>query len=132
MRLVEEDLTKSIIGAFFEVYNQLDFGFLEAIYVEALARELTGRGHVVEREVKVMVSYKGDTVDLQRIDMLVDSRVVLEIKSTHDLPRTSHRQLLSYLRGSTLQLGLLLHFGPKSAFFRIIQTRSPWRPTDPP
>src|SRR5438132_10245344 len=113
IRLVDEALTKSIIGAFYDVYNQLDYGYLENIYSEALARELTRRGHLVERQVMIRVFYKGELVGLQRIDMLVDKRVVLEIKSTHDLSKTSHRQLLGYLRGSELQVGLLLHFGPK-------------------
>ena len=125
IRLVEGALTQSIIGAFFDVYNQLDYGFLEAIYAEALSRELIRRGHCVEREVMVKVCFKGDVVGVQRIDMLVDHKVVLEIKSTHDLAQTSHRQLLAYLRGSHLQIGLLLHFGPKPEFYRIISTRSP-------
>jgi GxxExxY protein len=130
--LVDEELTESIIGAFYEVYNQLDYGYLESIYAESLARELLKRGHRVEREVLIRVFYKGESVGVQRIDMLVDRRIVLEIKSTHDLSKASYRQLLSYLRGSELQVGLLLHFGPKPAFHRLICTRSPRRKTTPP
>jgi GxxExxY protein len=122
--LIEGELTKSIIGAFYDVYNQLDYGFLESIYVEALARELLKRGHVVEREVAVRVYFKGEVVGLQRIDMLVDRKVVVENKSTHDVARSAHRQLLSYLRGTNLRVGMLLHFGPKPEFFRIISSRS--------
>src|SRR3954467_9130318 len=85
--LVEGELTKSIIGAFYEVYNQLDYGFLEAIYAEALGRELVRRGHVVEQEVAIRVYCKGEVVGLQRIDMLVERKIVVEIKSTHDLAR---------------------------------------------
>jgi GxxExxY protein len=125
--LVEGPLTKSIIGAFFDIYNQLDYGFMEAIYAEALARELQRRGHWAEREVRVPVYCKYEIVGVQRIDMLVDKRVIIEIKSTYDLSRTSHRQLLAYLRGSNLQVGLLLHFGPRPEFYRIIATRSPKR-----
>lgn len=124
-RLIEETLTKSIIGAFFDVYNQLDYGFLESIYAEALARELTRRGHAVEREFAIRVYYKSEVVGLQRVDMLVDKRVVVEIKSTHDLAKASHRQLLAYLHGSDLEVGLLLHFGPKAEFYRTISTRKP-------
>src|SRR3954471_595343 len=101
-RLVEGELTKSIIGAFYDTYNQLDYGFLEAIYVEALGRELVRRGHVVEREIAVRVYCKGEVVGLQRVDMLVEGKFVVEVKSTHDLARTSHRQLLAYLRGTNL------------------------------
>ena len=126
-RLVEGDLTKSVIGAFYDIYNQLDYGFLESIYVEAIHRELIRRGHAVEREVGIRVYCKGEVVGLQRIDLLVDGKVIVEVKSTHDLPRTAHRQLLAYLRGSDLEVGLLLHFGPKPEFFRVISSRKPSR-----
>jgi GxxExxY protein len=122
-RLVEGDLTKSIIGAFYDIYNQLNFGFLEAIYVEALSRELVRQGHSVEREVGIRVYCKGEVVGLQRIDLLVDRKVIVEVKSTHDLAKAAHRQLLAYLRGSDVEVGLLLHFGPKPEFFRVIASR---------
>ena len=70
--LLEESLTRSIIGAFFEVYNTLGFGFLERLYVLALERELTQRGHYVEREFRVRVIYKGDLLGIQRLDLVVD------------------------------------------------------------
>ena len=124
-RLVDEGLTKSIIGAFYDTYNQLDYGFLEAIYVEALSRELIRRGHGVEREIGIRVYCKGEMIGLQRIDLLVDKKVIVEVKSTHDLAKVAHRQLLAYLRGSDLEVGLLLHFGPKPEFFRMIASRSP-------
>src|SRR5579864_5442917 len=88
-RLVEEGLTKSIIGAFYEIYNQLDYGFLEAIYVEALHRELTRRGHSVEREVGIRVYYKREVIGVQRVDLLVDRKVIVEVKSTHDLAKAA-------------------------------------------
>lgn len=126
--LLEEDLTRSVIGAFFAVYNELNYGYFESIYAESLARELTRRGHKVEREVAIVIYYKGDPVGLQKIDMIVDGRLLVEIKSTHDLSKASHRQVLSYLRGSVLQVGLLLHFGPRAEFYRVICTRPPQSP----
>src|SRR5579862_6068386 len=84
-RLVEEGLTKSIIGAFYDTYNHLDYGFLESIYVEALCRELIRRGHTVEREIAIRVYFKGEVVGLQRIDLLVDGKVIVEVKSTHEI-----------------------------------------------
>ena len=131
-RLIEADLTKSVIGAFFDVYNQLDYGFLEAIYAESLARELVRRGHRVDREVRIVVYFKGDPVGVQRVDMIVDERLLVEIKSCHDLSKASHRQVLSYLRGSALQVGLLLHFGPKPEFYRMVSSRPPNRVLSPP
>jgi GxxExxY protein len=129
--LVEKELTGSIIGAFYHVYNQLGYGFLEKIYSKALTRALRKRGHKVEREVLIPIYCDGDVVGLQRIDMLVDSKVVVENKSTYMLSDADHRQLTSYLSGSELQVGLLLHFGPKADFYRIVCTRSPKR-NDPP
>lgn len=123
--MIEEALSKSVIGAFYDVYNYHDYGFFEAVYVESLARELASRGHQVQREAMIEIFYKGECVGLQRVDMIVDGRLLVEVKSTHDLSRASHRQVLSYLRGSNLPIGLLLHFGPKAEFYRIICTRNP-------
>ena len=124
LELIEEELTHSVIGAFFEVYNTLGFGFLEHVYVMALERELTARGHVVGREVSVPVIYKGDQLGTQRIDMIVDDRLVVETKSTYDLHRASQRQIYNYLRATNLEVGLLLHFGPEAKFYRIISQRT--------
>ena len=123
IELVDRELTESVVGAFYEVYNELRYGLLENLYSEALARELKRRGHGVAREVRVQIYYKGEVIGLQRIDMIVDTRLVVEVKSTHDLSKSSHRQVLSYLRGSRLQLALLLHFGPDAKFYRIISSR---------
>jgi GxxExxY protein len=70
--LLEEPLTRSIIGAFFEVYNTLGFGFLERLYVVALERELRQRGHYVEREFRVRIIYKEELLGIQRLDLVVD------------------------------------------------------------
>ena len=120
--LLHDTLTRSIIGAFFEVYNQLGFGFLEQVYVLALDDELNARGHMVARQVGVNVLYKTRVIAVQRLDMVVDDRVVVEIKSSRTLPETAARQVHNYLRASRLELGLLLHFGPKASFFRLISS----------
>jgi GxxExxY protein len=116
--LADEALTRSIIAAFFEVYNTLGYGFLESVYAEALARELRRRGHRVEREVSVKVWFKGQLIARQRVDMLVDDKVIVEIKSGLTLPITGSRQLYNYLRGTDKEVGLLLHFGPEPRFYR--------------
>jgi GxxExxY protein len=120
--LVEGRLTKSIIGCFYEVYNTLGFGFLERVYAEALTDELEMRGHHVGREVVTNVAYKGRIVAQFKLDRLVDDRVVLEIKSTQRLGKEDPRQLLNYLRATKWEVGLLLHFGPQPAFYRLIST----------
>jgi GxxExxY protein len=118
--LIEERLTHSVIGAFFDVYNTLGFGFLEHVYVKALEIELKERGHLVAREVAVPVFYKGAIVAEQRLDMVVDKKLVVEVKSTQELNGAAARQVYNYLRSTNLKLGLLLHFGPQARFYRSI------------
>jgi GxxExxY protein len=120
--LIERQLTESVIGGFYAVYNSLGFGFLEQVYMAALERELRARGHVVGREVWVPVHYEGDEVARQRIDMVVDERLVVEAKSTLDLHKSARRQVYNYLRATRLEVGLLLHFGPEPAFYRLVHT----------
>jgi GxxExxY protein len=120
-RLIHESITQSVIGAFYEVYNTLGFGFLEHIYILALERELRARGHLVRREVGVCVMYKGEELAYQRLDMIVDEKVVVEIKSTYELHRGARRQVYNYLRATSLEVGLLLHFGPEAKFYRSFQ-----------
>lgn len=119
-QLFEERLTHSVIGAFFDVYNTLGFGFLEHIYVMALERELLERNHRVAREVAVQVFYKGDWLGQQRLDMIVDEKLVVETKSTHELHKSANRQVYNYLRSTNLEIGLLLHFGPRPRVERVI------------
>ena len=116
--LIEQDLTRSIIGAFYETYNTLGYGFLESVYAGALERELLARGHRVAREYAVQVRYQGEEIGSQRVDMLVDKKVVIETKSTPILAASATRRLVNYLRGTNLEVGLLLHFGPEPKFQR--------------
>jgi GxxExxY protein len=129
--LIEEHLTKSVIGAFYEVYNTLGYRYLEQVYLAALERELRERGHAVGREVWVPVHYKGEVISRQRLDMIVDERLVVEAKSTQELHKSAPRQVYNYLRATRLQVGLLLHFGPDPAFYRLVHTH-PDPPTSSP
>ena len=122
--LIEEKLTESVIGAFYAVYNALGFGFLEHVYVMGLERELRARGHRVGRQVSVWISYKGELLCEQRLDMIVDDLLVVEVKATAQLPRVAPRQVYNYLRATNLEVGLLLHFGPDPAFYRLISTNA--------
>ena len=118
--LVEEKLTGSVIGAFFEVYNQIGFGFVESVYSKALEIELRERGHRVDREVSVPVHYKGIKLGGFRIDTLVDDKLIVELKSSQVLSPTAKRQLYNYLKATQLEVGLLLHFGPQPKFYREV------------
>lgn len=121
--LLHESITGSIIGAFYDVYNELGFGFLEHIYILALDEELKARGHHIARQFAVEVMYKDRVLAVQRLDMVVDGRIVVEVKSTRSLHETAARQVLNYLKASHLDVGLLLHFGPRASFFRLISSR---------
>ena len=123
-KLIQEPITREIIGAFYEVYNTLGFGFLEHIYVMALERELRSRGHLVRREIGVCVMYKGEELAHQRLDMIVDDKVVVEVKSTYELHAAAKRQVYNYLRATNLEVGLLLHFGPEPKFYRSVHRKS--------
>jgi GxxExxY protein len=122
--LVDRELTGLVIGGFYASYNGLGFGFNENVYGNALQLELGKRGLLVQREVPKEVLYHGQPIALFRIDMLVEGRLVVEIKAAQHLSEVDHRQLLNYLRVSDLQLGLLLHYGPKPAFHRLICTNT--------
>lgn len=110
--------TGSVIGAFFEVYNSLGYGFLEHVYSSALEEEVVARGHSVGREVSVAILYKGREIARQRLDMIVDESLVVELKASELLPPTALRQLFNYLRATQLNVGLLFHFGPSPAVRR--------------
>ena len=84
--LIEEELTRSVIGAFYDVYNTLGYGFLEHVYPLALERELLARGHRVGREVSVNIIDKGIILTSQRLDFVVDEKLIVENKSTQNLP----------------------------------------------
>jgi GxxExxY protein len=122
VELIHEGLTRSVIGAFFEVARILGFGFLEHVYVASLTRELRDRGHDVGREVSVPILYKGEEVARQRLDMVVEGKLIVEIKSTRILHEGSVRQVANYLRATNLELGILLHFGLNPRFYRVICT----------
>ncbi|MDB4907467.1 MAG: GxxExxY protein [Gemmatimonadetes bacterium] len=118
--LLLEDVTGDVRKAFFEVYNRLDYGFLEQVYGKALESELRAMGRHVAREVSVPVLYKGLEIATQRLDFVVDGTVIIEVKSTERLPSVAHRQVLSYLRATRLEVAMLLHFGPAPKFYRSV------------
>ena len=130
--LIEEALTHSVIGAFLKVYNTLGFGFLEHVYAGALEMELRNRGHSVSRELGVVVWYCGVEIAHQRLDMVVDHKLIIEIKATEKLHKDSMRQVFNYLRATTLEVGLLLHFGREPNFHRVVCDNSrKLHPPDP-
>src|SRR5205807_8483400 len=109
---------------FYAVYNALGYGFSEEVYSRALSLELCKRGLKVEREVPVEGFYLGQPVALYRMDMVVEQRLLLEIKASAAVGELDRRQIFNYLRATVLSLALLLHFGPKPYVKRYISPRT--------
>lgn len=121
--LLEAERVHSIVAAFFVVFNYFGGGGMcEAAYTGALQHELTLRGHRIDREVMAAVYYKGRLVARQRLDLVVDERVIVECKATDRLPPSAGPQLIGYLRATTFKVGVLLHFGPHPKFYRFVDS----------
>ena len=118
--LLEAARVHSVVGAFYTVHNYFGYGLREFVYATALDYELSERGHQVTRELAIPVSYKGRHVAWQRIDRVVDNAVIVEIKATEKLSPADKPQIITYLRASPYQVGVLLHFGPRAKFYRVI------------
>ena len=110
---MEDMKTDLIIGAAIEVHKILGPGLLEHIYENALCYEFELKNIQYERQVKIDVIYKGNVIKGQRLDLLVEKEVILEIKSLIYLPEFTTAQLLSYLKATGLKRGLIINFGKK-------------------
>jgi GxxExxY protein len=118
--LKHSGLTSRIIGVFFDVYNELGAGFLESVYVEAIALALCQAGLRVERETLLEVSFRGRIIGRFRADLIVGGTVLVEAKACSKLHSLHEAQVLNYLRATVLEVGLLLNFGPRPQFKRLL------------
>jgi len=110
--------TYAIIGAAMEVHRQLGCGFLEAVYQDALAKELALRDVPFKREVELLVSYKGEPLATRyRADYICFDEIIVELKAASTLTPTDVAQLLNYLKATGYHRGLLLNFGARSLQF---------------
>lgn len=121
--LLAGDVSGAVIACFYRVYDALGYGFVESVYRRALAHELRKAGRAVLTESAVEVWYDGMQIGHFRADLIVDQTVIVELKASAALVQADHKQLLDYLRGSDISVGLLLHFGPKPAFHRLVHSR---------
>ncbi len=109
--MAEKDpLTESIIGAAIEVHRHLGPGLLESIYEEALCLEFELRSIPYQRQVAVDVKYKGHAISGQRLDLLVDGQVIVELKAVTLVSELARAQVLSYLKATGLKRALLINF----------------------
>lgn len=108
---LHKDITHSIIGAAYKVYNTLGSGFLEKVYENALCMEIEILGLEVERQAPIKVLYKGKVVGEYFADLLVEKNIIVELKAVTELNRAHEVQLVNYLRATGLRVGLLINFG---------------------
>ncbi len=110
-----KDLTKEIISASMEVHRELGSGFLEYVYEEALCYELNLREISFERQKELDIYYKDLLIPRKyKPDLIVENKVMVEIKATSGLTKVEEAQLLNYLKATKMRVGLLLNFGAKS------------------
>lgn len=124
MDLKHEDLTGDIIKAFYEVYNELQYGFLEKVYENAMVIELRLRGFKVIPQKKTEVYYKMNNVGEYYTDLLVNDLVIIELKAAESLVPEHESQLVNYLRATNIEVGLLMNFGKKPEFKRKVYDNS--------
>jgi GxxExxY protein len=126
-----ETLAKRVIGLAMKVHRTLGCGFLETIYVNALVIELQNGGIPFEREKRFSVVYEGIEIGYFHADLIIENRLIVEMKAVEALAVAHSVQLVNYLAVSKLDLGLLLNFGPKSLEFKT-KTRTYSTQAEPP
>jgi GxxExxY protein len=114
------ELTGKVIGVFYDVYNELEFGFAEEVYHQAMVVALREAGIRIESKAKVPVYFRGRPIANYEVDILVEGLVILELKAASALDPAHEAQLLNYLRAADIELGLLLNFGSKPVVRRRI------------
>ena len=114
------DVTRRVIGVFYDVYNELGHGFLESVYQAAMEIALAEAGLKVGRFVRVPVWFRGRQIGEFIADVMVEEVVFLELKAVRTLDTAHESQLLNYLRATSIEVGLLLNFGPKPQMKRLV------------
>ncbi len=133
-QFLHSDITKSIIGTFYEVYNELGHGFIESVYENSLAIALRDKGYDVYQQIAIPVWFRGTKVGDFDADILVNKLVLLELKVARSIEDAHIAQLLNYLKATPIEVGLLLNFGPRPEFKRVAfaNERKASTPIEPP
>ena len=118
------ELTGSVIGCAFEVINELGSGFLEAVYEKAMVIALSDAGVLVEAQQPVKVKFRGKVIGNYNVDLLVERKLIVELKTVKSLAPQHHAQLINYLQATGIEVGLLINFGnPKLEFKRFTRKK---------
>jgi len=115
-----KDITDIILKSFYEVYNELGDGFFESVYENALYIVLTGYGLSVERQKDVSVFFRGNIIGDFKTDLIVNEKVIVELKAVRTFDPAHEAQLINYLKATNIEVGLLLNFGGKPEFKRFV------------
>lgn len=118
--MIYEDITKKILEACFEVSNELGFGYLESVYEKALLIVLRQKGLKAENQVPLLVKFRGEVVGDFFVDILVEEKVLVELKVANSLSKENFAQIINYLKATEIEVGLLVNFGtPKIEYRRF-------------
>ncbi len=119
---LHKELTSKIIKCFYDVYNELGYGFLEKVYENALKIELEKNKLFVEKQKPIKVYYDDQLVGEYFADLIINEQIIVELKATESLCKEHEYQLINYLKATNIKLGLLLNFGKKPEIKRKIFT----------
>jgi GxxExxY protein len=120
MDLLHKDLTDAILKVYYDVYNELGYGFLEKVYQNSMYLELKARGFYVEAQKQIKVHFKGIEVGEYYADLVINEKIILELKAAEYVVEDFEFQLINYLKATDIELGLLLNFGKKPEFRRKV------------
>jgi GxxExxY protein len=122
MSLLHQRITDAVLKVYYDVYNQLGYGFLEKVYQNAMYFELKKLGYEVEAQKEIKVYLNGQLLGEYYADLLVEDKVIIELKACEVLMNVHIAQLMNYLKATKIEVGLLLNFGEEAEFKRIIYT----------
>jgi len=125
------ELTERLIGIFFNLYNEIGHGFLESVYEQAFSVVLAENNILFQRQIAIPVWFHGQKIGEFRADLLIDSKVLIELKTGRDIDLAWEKQLLNYLRATDIEVGLLFNFGPNAQFKRYAFENARKNPRNP-
>lgn len=122
--LLHKSITDTILKVYYDVYNELGYGFLEKVYQNAMYFELKSLGYKVEAQKQIKVYFKKQLVGEYFDDLLIEDKIIIELKATELLMNVHVAQIMNYLKATPIEVGLLLNFGEEPEFKRLIYTNN--------
>ena len=122
--LLHKEISKPILEVFYDVYNQLGYGFLEKVYQNAMYFELKSQGYKVEAQKQIKVYFRNQLVGEFYADLLIEDAIIVELKACEHLVNSHIAQLMNYLKATQIEIGLVLNFGETQEFKRLVYTNN--------